>query len=94
MQTEAFEKILQEIDPRVTIVPNKNRPGLSNVLLSGKDICPVPSDIIKEDTDPSYTYTFPNGMMARHKSQKEVISQLNTILEYIKTDEGKDVFFN
>lgn len=94
MKTSEFEKELKAIDERLAIVPNPNRVGLSNIKLSGRDICPVPSDIIYEQSDPNYTYIFPNGMVARHKSKEEALTQVHQVLEYIKTEEGKDVFFN
>ena len=91
MQTKEFEKQLKEIDPRLEIIPNPNRPGLSNIKLDGKDICPVPADEIKEETDPNYFYTFPNGMIGRHKSTKEALAQVHQVLQFIK-EEGEDAF--
>lgn len=93
MTTSDFEKELQKIDPRLAIVVNPNRPGLANVKLDGKDVCPVPSDDIKEEPDPNYTYVFPNGMMGRHNSRTDVLAKVRQVLDYIKTDEGREVFF-
>lgn len=94
MKTLDFEKEIQKIDPRLTILPNQNRPGLANVLLDGRDVCPVPADEIKDESDPNYTYTFPNGMIARHNSRADALSKIQHVLEYIKTDEGREVFFS
>ena len=62
-------------------------------MLDGRDVCPVPSDEIRDEHDHSYTYTFSNGMIAAHNSRKSALSKVNQVLEYIKTDEGKEVFF-
>lgn len=93
MKTSDFAKELKELDPRLTVDPNPNRPGLSNIKVEGKDICPIPSDEIKEETDPHYFYTFPNGMMAAHNSRQEALVKVQKILDYIKTQEGREVFF-
>lgn len=93
MKTKDFEKQIKEIDSRLEIVPNPNREGLSNIKLAGKDVCPVPSDEIKEESDPNYYYTFPNGMIGRHKSQQEAITQINEVLEFIKNKDNADLFF-
>lgn len=86
MKTSDFEQELKKIDPRLEIVVNPNRPGLSNVKLSGQDVCPVPSDDIREESDPNYTYTFPNGMIARHKSMAEVRDMVKTHLRVLSED--------
>ena len=88
-----FEKKLKEIDSRLEVVANPNREGISNVKILGKDICPVPSDEIKEKPDPDYYYTFPNGMVGRHNSQEEAIYKAKQVLEFIKR-EGEDAFIN
>ena len=93
MQTKDFEKKLKELDSRLSIVENPNRPGLSNIKLDGRDICPVPSGEIKEEADPTYFYTFPNGAQGRHKSQKEALAMVEHTIEFIKTDEGKATFY-
>lgn len=94
MKISDFEKELQKIDPRLTIVPNPNRQGLSNVKLDSRDVCPVPAEEIKDTPDPDYTYTFPNGTIARHNSKEDVLQKVNHTLEYIKTEEGKEIFFS
>jgi len=93
MKTLDFEKEIQKLDPRLKIVPNPNRAGLSNILLDGRDVCPVPSDEIREEPDHTYTYTFPNGMMGRHNSRKDALAKIQQVLDYIKSDEGREVFF-
>ncbi len=84
---------LKALDERLEVVENPNRVGLSNVKLLGKDICPVPTGIIKDEPDPSYYYTFPNGWSARHKSYNETMDMVKDTLEKIKTPEGSDLFF-
>ena len=85
---------LKALDPRLDIIENPNCPGLSNIKLEGKDICPIPSEEIREESDANYSYTFPNGHMARHNSRADVLQKVNHILEYIKTEEGKEVLFD
>lgn len=94
MKTSDFELELKKLHPDLSIVPNRNNPGLSNIKFNGKDICPVPSDLIKEEPDPFYMYTFQNGMPARHKSRSEALAQVNHVLNLVKTEEGKDLFFD
>lgn len=89
---EDFEKELKAIDPRLTIVPNPNRPGLSNIKIDGSDICPIPSEYIKENPDPAYIYTFPNDMQARHKSKTEALSMVHSVLQNLSNPEYADAF--
>lgn len=72
---------------------NSNRPGLANVKLDGRDIIPCPENDIRDVSDPTYFYTFPNGMQGRHKSYEEVIAAVERTLELIKTGEGHEIFF-
>lgn len=102
MKTSELEKTLKERDSRIEIVPNPNRTafeqkcgqGLSNVKLDGRDICPCPSDEIREYPDASYYYVFPNGSIAPHNSVEDVMDRVEKVLKYIKTEEGKEVFFS
>lgn len=94
MKTKDFAEELKKLDDRLEIIPNPNRAGLSNVKLGGKDICPVPSEDIREEIDHSYRYEFPNGMMARHNSRQEVLGRVKQVLESIKTPDGYNSFFN
>lgn len=93
-KTSDFAIELQKLHPDLTIVPNPNNPGLSNVKYNGKDICPVPSEYIKEEPDPFYNFTFSNGMIGRHKCKKEVMAQVEHVLNLVKTEEGRDLFFD
>jgi hypothetical protein len=96
MKTYTLKEVeteLQKLDPRFEVRLNSNRPGLANVLLDGRDVIALPAEEIREDVDPTYFYTFPNGMQGRHKSYNEVMERSKYILEYIKTEEGKDTFF-
>jgi hypothetical protein len=94
MKTSDFEKEIQKLDPRLAIIPNPHRSGIANVKLDGRDVCPVPAEEIKEEPDPNYTYTFPNGMIARHNSRADALTKIQNVLDYIKTDEGREVFFS
>lgn len=55
--TPEFEKELQQLDPRIVIVPNEKRPGASNVFFNGIDICPwVPSFEVQDEPTDDYVY--------------------------------------
>jgi len=94
MKTSDFEIELKALHPDLSIVPNPNNHGLSNIKYNGKDICPVPSDLIKEEPDPFYLYTFSNGMVGRHKSKSEALAQVKHVLKLVETEEGRDLFFD
>jgi hypothetical protein len=89
-----FEAELRKIDPRLSIVPNPNYPQLANIKLDGVDVCPIPANDIREESDPSYTVEFSNGFRSKHRSRPEAIDRVNAIIEMIKTKEGADIFFN
>lgn len=88
-----FEKELQAIDSRLTIIPNPNRKGLANIKLEGRDVCPIPAEEIFDVSDEGYKITLPNGWEARHKSRPEAIARVQSVLDLIKTQEGSDQFF-
>jgi hypothetical protein len=88
-----FQEELLKIDSRITVVKNNNYPQLANILLDGINVCAIPSGEIKEEVDPSYTIVFPNGFVSKHRSRPEALSVLNNILESLKTDEGREVFY-
>ena len=88
-----LQEELQKRDPRITVELNNNRPGLANVKLDGRDIIPCPVDDIRDVSDPTYFYNFPNGMTGRHKSYEEIIGAVERTLELIKTEEGHEIFF-
>jgi len=90
MRTSDFAIELKQIDERLEIVPNKNRIGLSNIKLAGEDICPVPSDEIKEEPDNNYRYEFPNGMSARHNSRIEALDRVKKAIDFLRTEEGDE----
>lgn len=93
-----FEKKIQEIDPRFTIVPNSNRGatngnrvGLNNILFEGANYdLPVVADEIKEEIDNNYFYIFPNGYSSRLWSQGEVIARLEDFIK--KADKLKEIY--
>lgn len=102
MKTTEFLQVLKKLDDRLEIVPNKNRTaegqkkfnqGLSNIMLGGQDICPIPSEEIREKFDPNYYYVFPNGMMAPFISSEDALIRVNKILVLISTPEREAKFF-
>ena len=91
MTSNEFLKVIQEIDPRFSIVENPRRPGLSNIFFEGVnyDLPAISSTNIKEEIDHSHRYEFPNGMSSRLWSQGEVTQRLKdfiTNLEGIKKE--------
>ena len=93
MRTIDFETELKALDPRLAVVPNPNRPQISNIKLDGQDICPIPAYEIRDEPDATYTIELPNGMVRPHKSRREALEQVNHVLNLIKTKEGADIFF-
>ncbi len=93
-----FEKVIQEIDPRFTIIPNParrategNTVGLNNILFEGMNYdLPVVADEIKENVDLRYTYTFPNGYSSRIWTQREITDRLKAFLT--KVDSLKELY--
>jgi len=94
MKTSDFEVELKAIDPRVEIRRNPNRPGLSNVFIGDGEVCPCPSDEILDEPSSSHVYEFPNGMVARHKSRREVLERVNDVLAKIKDPAEAELFFS
>ncbi len=88
-----FEDELKKISPRISIIPNPNRPGLANVKLDGVDVCPVPLEEIFEEPNAGYKYTFPNGFQGQHKCKREVIDMVRNRLQMVESPEGADKFF-
>lgn len=88
-----FEKELKDLDPRLSIVQNPNRPHISNIKLSGTDICPIPSGEIREEKDPSYAVELPNGTMMPHRSRKEALELVKHTLGLIEDPENSKAFF-
>jgi hypothetical protein len=88
-----FADELLKIDPRLSIVPNPNRPKIANIKLDGTDICPIPAYEIREHTDPGYTIEMPNGSVMKHRSKEEAIALVMHTLEIIKKPENADAFF-
>ena len=88
-----FENEVKAIDPDLEVIPNKNRPGLANIMYQGKDVCPIPQYDIYDEVRRSYTYEFPNGFVVRHKTRLEALAHISHVLTLTKTEEGKDQFF-
>lgn len=84
---------LKAIDQRIELVPNPNRPGLSNIKINGVDVCPVPSDYMQDEHDPSYVYVFPNGMAGQMKTYTEAKEITLGVLNNLKNgDYARDFF--
>lgn len=88
-----FEKELQLIDPRLTIVQNPNRRNICNIKYDGIDICPIPSGEIRDERDLGYAIEMPNGMMIPHRSRSEALFIVKKTLEDLKTPSGADAFY-
>lgn len=88
-----FELELKQIDPRLSIVLNANRPHIANIKLSGTDICPIPANEIKDEHDPSYRVELPNGSFAPHRSRSEAIALVKHTLGLIQNPDNASAFF-
>lgn len=88
-----FENELKALDPRLSIVPNPNRPKICNIKLDGTDVCPIPNYEIREYPDPTYTIEMPNGSMAKHRSKEEALALVKHTLGLIENPENADAFF-
>lgn len=88
-----FENELKAIDGRLTVVRNPNFPHLANIKLNGKDITPIPSEDIKDEIDPTYTMTFPNGMCAPHRSKSIALALVNDTIKKLEDKDYHDAFF-
>lgn len=89
-----FQKQLQEIDPRILIVPNQNRPGASNIFLNGVDICPwIPQFELQDEHSPDYTYKL-HDMPIPFKTTGEAIEIVKLTLDKLKQPEYAEVLFD
>lgn len=81
-----FEKEIQKISPKFSVVENPNRPGLSNIFYDGKnfDLPVISTHLIKPSVDTGHRYQFPNGMFGRFWSQGEITDRLHAFLKDLK----------
>lgn len=94
VSTADFQKELQEIDPRLIIVPNQNRPGAANVHLNGVDICTwVPAFEIQDEHTPDYVYKL-NDTPIPFKTTGEIKEIINNTLAKLATPEFSDALFD
>lgn len=93
MKIPDFEMELQEIDPGLAIIDNPNRPGIANIMLNGKDVCPIPSGDIAETPEESRTIALPNGAIIRHRTRPEAIEYVKFTLEQLKDKDKHDAFY-
>lgn len=89
MTSKDLENELKDIDPRLSVVENMNRPGLSNIFFEGKnyDLPVISTHNIKDAIDSGHRYEFPNGMSARHHTRPEIIDRIHAFLK--EEAEGK-----
>lgn len=91
---EDFQKELQQLDPRLLIVPNNNRPGASNLFLNGVDICPwVPSYEVQDEHSPEYTYNL-NDMRVPFKTSIEIMEIAKNVLGKLNDKDFADDLFD
>lgn len=94
IKTTEFEKELQEINPNLMIVPNVNRPGASNILLNGVDICPwIPSVEIQDEHTPDYVYNL-RDMPIPFKTTGEIKEILKLTLNKLEDKNYADALFD
>ena len=92
-RTDDFAKELMDLDPRISVVPNPNRPQISNIKIDGTDVCPIPRYEIREFRDPGYTIEMPNGMLVPHKSKTEALDLVKHTLKMLENPDYSDAFF-
>lgn len=94
MTANELEKELQALDDRLTVVPNPNRAGLSNIFFDGKnyDLPVVSTNNIKDEIDMSYRYEFPNGTMARYWSKGEIVDRITDFIQKMKDGKILDAY--
>ena len=94
IKTEDFQKELQAIDPRIMIVPNLNRPGASNIMLNGVDICPwINSFELQDEHSSDYVYKL-NDMPVPFKTTIEIKEIVLMTLNKLKDPEFSDILFD
>lgn len=93
MTIKDFAQELKEIDPRLSIVQNPNRPLIANIKLDGTDVCPIPSQEIRDEPDSTYCIELPNGVMIPHKSRREALERVHHTLKLLENPENADAFF-
>ena len=94
IKTEDFQKKLQEINPNIMIIPNSNRPGVSNMMLNGIDICPwIPSFEIQDERSPDYVYNL-RDMPIPLKTTEEIKEILKLTLNKLEDKDYADVLFD
>lgn len=94
ISTQEFEKELQQIDPRIMIVPNQNRQGASNVFLNGVDICPwVNSFEIQDEPSPDYVYRL-HDQPIPFKTSVQIKEIVQMTLDKLKQPEYADAMFD
>lgn len=91
--TEQLQSDLQEIDKRLLIVPNTNRPGAANIFLNGVDICPwVPQFEVQSEHSSDYSYNL-NDMKIPFKTIDEIKEIIKLTLAKTEDKEYSDLLF-
>lgn len=92
--TEQLQAELQELDKRILIVPNMNRPGASNVFINGVDICPwVPQFEVQDEHTPDYQYALPNDTRVPFKTVDEIKEIIKLTLSRTEDKEYAELLF-
>jgi len=87
MTSKDLEVELQALDPRLTVVPNPDRVGLSNIFFEGRnyDLPVVSTNDIREEPDASHYFQFPTGLRARFWAHSEIVGRVEDFLKKIET---------
>jgi hypothetical protein len=87
MTSKDLEVELQTLDPRLTVVPNPDRVGLSNIFFEGRnyDLPVVSTEDIREEPDAAHYYQFPNGLRSRFWTRSEIVGRVEDFLKKIET---------
>lgn len=95
IKVSQLEKELQEINPNVRIVPNPNRPGISNIMLNGQDlVVGLPNNELQLEHSSGYVYHFPNGMDGQFKTYNEAKEMAISFLNKLKDPKFEEEFFD
>lgn len=88
-----FADEVMRLDPRISVVPNENRPKIANIKIDGTDVCPIPAFEIREHRDVGYSIEMPNGMLIPHRSRTEALELVKHTLKMIENPDNADAFF-
>ena len=88
---ELEKKLRSELDDDIRIKEHATLAGISNVFWRQYEVCPCPTFDVRDLTDLSYVFEFPNGMMGVHNSIESIIHKVKQTIKFFSSDEGKQL---